>query len=56
MSSGVQQKINKYTCIFIFVYVYRRLGGVIDPNREIGFGPVAVRCEAVCAREGERFC
>ena len=33
-------------CIILY---YRRLGG--ESNREIGFGSVAVRCEAVCARE-----
>ena len=27
-----------------------RLGGVIDPNREIGFGSVAVRCVAIAMR------
>ena len=29
-----------------------RLGGVIDPNQEIGFGSVAVRCVAFAMRCG----
>ena len=32
------------------MYIYRRLGGVVDPNWEIGFGSVAVRCVAITLR------
>ena len=40
---------------YLYVVRHRRLRVPLC-NREIGFGSVAVRCEAVCARGEERFC
>ena len=36
--------------MYMYMYIYRRLGGVVDPNLEIGFGSVAVRCVAITMR------
>ena len=46
-----------YTYIYIYMYIYvyicifiSEIGSVVDPNREIGFGSVAVRCVAIAMR------
>ena len=63
MSTYVNIYIYVYTHTYVYtyinyiliIYIYicmSEVGGVIDPNREIGFGSVAVRCVAVAVRCG----